>query len=122
MQSQEVGMESTMLSNMVDFSELTFETDVLGAEFPVLLDFWAENCQPCKAIGPVIDSLASDYAGRVVVGKLNVESNPRLSAQFGISSIPTVILFNKGKIIQRFVGLRGKKEFAIAIDGLLGVR
>lgn len=102
-----------------EFTEANFETEVLNASGPVLVDFWAEWCMPCKALGPTIDDLATQYAGKAKVGKVNTDANQSLSAKFGISAIPTVILFKDGEIKEKFVGLRSKQDFAASIDALL---
>src|SRR5438874_13501920 len=106
-------------ANTRDFTESNFESEVLKSGQPVLVDFWAEWCMPCKALGPTIDELANDYAGRVKVGKVNTDNSPSLSAQFGISAIPTVILFQNGQMKEKFVGLRSKKDFAMSLDSAL---
>lgn len=105
-------------ANTLEFSDQSFESEVLNASTPVLVDFWAEWCAPCKALGPVIDDLANDYAGRVKIGKVNTDHCPSMSVRFSVSSIPTVILFNNGQIVDRFIGLQGKKVFQAAIDKL----
>jgi len=103
-----------------EFSEAGFDQDVLQAPEPVLVDFWAEWCMPCKALAPTIDELATEYAGKVKVGKVDTDANQSLSAKYGISAIPTVILFQGGEIKERFVGLRGKKDFKASLDALVG--
>ncbi|NLX21955.1 MAG: thioredoxin [Phycisphaerae bacterium] len=103
----------------IEFTEANFEAEVLNAAGPVLVDFWAEWCMPCKALGPTIDDLATQYAGKAKVGKVNTDANQSLSAKFGISAIPTVILFKDGEIKEKFVGLRSKQDFAASIDALL---
>lgn len=103
-----------------EFTEQNFEQEVLSSSKPVLVDFWAEWCMPCKALGPTIDELATEYAGKAAVGKVDTDANPSLSARFGISAIPTVILFQDGQVKQKFVGLRSKKDFKMSIDQLLG--
>ncbi|HOB75811.1 MAG TPA: thioredoxin [Phycisphaerae bacterium] len=105
--------------NTKEFTESNFETEVLSASEPVLVDFWAEWCMPCKALGPTIDELATEYAGKVKVGKVNTDKNQSLSARYGISSIPTVLLFQDGQIKQKFVGLRSKQDLKMSIDQLL---
>ena len=102
-----------------EFTENNFEREVLSAPEPVLVDFWAEWCMPCKALGPTIDELATEYAGKIKVGKVNTDQNQSLSARFGISAIPTVILFHNGQIKQKFVGLRTKKDYKMTLDQLL---
>ena len=106
--------------NTREFTESNFESEVLKSGQPVLVDFWAEWCMPCKALGPTIDELATEYAGKVKVGKVNTDANQSLSAQYGISAIPTVLLFQNGEIRERFIGLRSKRDFKASLDGLVG--
>ena len=105
--------------NVIEFTDSDFQSEVLDSDQPVLVDFWAEWCQPCKMLSPTIDELASDYDGRVKVGKVDTDSNREVSVQFGISSIPTVMLFKGGELQKKFVGLTGKDQFAAALDELL---
>jgi thioredoxin 1 len=106
--------------NTREFTESNFEEEVLQASEPVLVDFWAEWCMPCKALGPTNDELANDYAGRVKVGKIDTDSNQSLSAQYQISTIPTVILFKDGQVQEKFVGLRSKRDLAASLVAALG--
>lgn len=101
------------------FSDATFGVDVVNSDTPVLVDFWAPWCAPCRAIGPVVDELAADYAGRVKVGKLNIDENPETTGQYGIQSIPTLLVFKDGQVVGKIVGGVGKKELAAAIDKAL---
>jgi thioredoxin 1 len=103
-----------------EFTEDNFEDEVLNAQEPVLVDFWADWCMPCKALAPTIDELATDYSGRVKVGKLDTDANQSIAARFGISAIPTVILFQGGEIKEKFVGLRSKKDFQASLDAVAG--
>lgn len=108
--------------NTLEFTDQDFDKDVLDSPVPVLVDFWGEGCQPCKALSPVIDSLADDYQGKARIGKLKLDDNPKSSVRFSISSIPTVILFHSGEVVAKFSGLRGKKDFVVAIDRLLALK
>jgi thioredoxin 2 len=99
----------------VTVTDADFDASVLAARTPVLLDCWADWCQPCHMLAPTIDALARDYAGRLVVGKLDVDANPRTAAQFDVRSIPTLLLFDRGKLVDRLVGVQPRP----AIDARL---
>ncbi|HWL93601.1 MAG TPA: thioredoxin [Phycisphaerae bacterium] len=107
-------------ANTAQFTDANFEKEVIQSSTPVLVDFWAEWCMPCRALGPTIDKLADAYVGKVKVGKLDTDASQATAAKYGIQSIPTVILFKNGEIAQRFIGLKPEKEFAAAIDAALG--
>lgn len=102
--------------NTLTFSDATFESDVLNAETPVLVDFWAEWCGPCRMMTPTIDAVASDYAGKVKVGKLNVDDNGNTATRYGIRGIPTLLLFKGGKVVEQRVGAVGKSEVQKMLD------
>ena len=87
------------------FTKDNFETSVIQAGTPVLVDFWADWCGPCKQLGPTVDSLATDYDGRVTVGKLNVDENPEVAGRFSIRGIPTLLLFKDGEVVDTVVGV-----------------
>ena len=88
----------------------SFETKVLKADEPVLVDFWAVWCGPCQMQNPILEELAKKYEGKAKIAKLNVDDNPRSAAKYGVMSIPTLILFNKGKIMKQMIGVRSKEE------------
>ena len=100
----------------VNFTDASFDKDVLNAEVPVLVDFWAEWCGPCRMMAPTVDQVASDYAGKVKVGKLDVDSNQQTAARYGIRGIPTLLLFKGGQIVEQKVGAIGKPEFQKMLD------
>mgnify|MGYP001577839181 CR=1 FL=1 len=107
-------------SHTVEITDANFDEAVLQSDRPVLVDFWAAWCGPCKALAPIIDELAADFDGRAKVGKVDTDANRNVSVRFSVSAIPTVILFHKGEIVQKFVGLRGKKELQTALDRVAG--
>jgi thioredoxin 1 len=102
--------------NVQTFTDSNFDQTVLQNGQPVLVDFWAEWCGPCKRLGPTIDQLASEYAGKVTIGKLNVDENPNTAIKFQIRGIPAVMLFKDGQIVESVVGLAPKEDFKRAID------
>jgi len=106
--------------NVVSFSEKTFQQDVLGAAKPVLVDFWAEWCGPCKMIAPIIDELADEYQGRAVIGKVDVDSNQGLAVQYGITGIPTLLFFKGGQVAEQVRGLKSKRDLKAVLDRLVG--
>ena len=93
-----------------EFTDAQFDADVLKSDIPVVVDFWATWCAPCKAIAPVLDQLADEYDGRIKVGKVNVDENPATPAQYGVRGIPTMILFKDGEIVDQLVGAVPKKQ------------
>lgn len=103
----------------VAVTDKDFGEHVINSETPVLVDFWAEWCGPCRALGPIIESLAEEFAGKVKIAKVDVDSNPQISMQFGIRSIPTVMLFDKGQIVDTFIGVRPKSDYATSLDKLV---
>ena len=102
--------------NVREFTDDNFETEAIEADQPVLVDFWAQWCQPCRMIAPTIEALAEEYAGRVKVGKVDTDANRGISVELGISSIPTVILFKDGQIVRKFVGVTAKNDFVAELD------
>lgn len=106
-------------ANVKQFTDANFKSEVLESAEPVLVDFWAEWCMPCKMLTPTIEALAAEFAGKVKVGKMDTDSNTQTAVQFGISAIPTVIVFKNGQVAKKFVGLQQKAAFAEALQGLL---
>ena len=104
--------------NVKEFNDQNFEAEVLKSNVPVLVDFWAEWCMPCRMLTPTIEKIAKDYAGKVKVGKVDTDANREIASKYRISSIPTVILFKGGQVSQMFVGLRQEKDFRAALDTL----
>ena len=103
---------------MVTLTEQNFEGEVLKSDLPVLVDFWAPWCGPCQTAGPVIEELAKEYEGKIKVGKLNVDENPKISEKYGILSIPTVIIFKNGEEVKRQVGFVGKEGYINLISNI----
>ena len=102
--------------NVVEFTDQNFDEEVLKSDKPVLVDFWAEWCGPCRMLTPTITKIANDYVGKVKVGKVDTDANREISIRYGISAIPTVILFKNGQVAQKFVGLRQERDFKEALD------
>ena len=102
--------------NIVILNESNFDSEVLKSATPVLVDFWAEWCGPCKMLTPVLDELAGEYAGKVKIGKVNVDDNGMLAANYRISAIPALLLFKGGEVIDQAVGLKSKKDLKASLD------
>lgn len=99
-----------MSKNVLEFTEQNWESDVLASAEPVLVDFWAPWCAPCRQIAPTIEALAQEFSGRVRIGKLNVDDHSGVAARYGISSIPTVLVFKAGKVVGQRIGLASRDE------------
>jgi len=102
--------------NVKEFNDANFEAEVLNSTEPVLVDFWAEWCMPCRMLAPRIENIANEFVGKVKVGKVDTDSNRDVSMKYGISAIPTVILFKGGQVVQKFVGMRAEKDFREALQ------
>jgi thioredoxin 1 len=107
------------MSNEIQLTDANFEAEVVKSEQPVLVDFWAPWCGPCRMIGPVIEELAKEYAGKVKVCKLNTDEAQDTAGKYQISAIPTILLFKGGKVVQQLVGLQPKEELKKHLDELL---
>jgi thioredoxin 1 len=101
---------------IVNLTKENFDDEVLKAATPVLVDFWAEWCGPCKMIAPILDELAEEYSGRVRIGKVNIEHQQNLAAEYGVSAIPTLLLFHQGQVTEQLVGARSKRELKATFD------
>ena len=103
----------------LQITDASFDEVVLKSDKPVLVDFWATWCGPCRMLGPVIEELATEYEGRVVVGKVDVDNNQEFAAKYGVRNIPTVLVFKNGEVVGRQVGVAPKKIYTDALDSLL---
>ena len=101
---------------IVILTQANFAQEVLQSKSPVLVDFWAEWCGPCKMIAPVLDELADEYAGKVIIGKVNIDEHQGIAAEYGIRAIPTLLLFKQGQVAEQIVGLRSKRDLKASFD------
>jgi thioredoxin 1 len=108
-----------MSENMLHVTDDEFENQVLNSELPVLVDFWAPWCGPCRMLSPIVEDLSQDYDGQVLFAKLNTDENPQTPGQYGIMSIPSLLLFKGGEVVGRTVGMRPKPALKQWIDGVL---
>ncbi len=108
-----------MSQQIIHVSDSSFEQDVLKSNVPVLLDFWAEWCGPCKMIAPILDQIAAEYAGKVIVAKMNVDENPKTPMKFSVRGIPTLILFKNGLLEGQKIGAVRKADVAAFLDSKL---
>ena len=108
------------MANVKELSEQDFETEVLQSAEPVLVDFWAPWCGPCRMLAPIVEELARENAGSLRVAKINIDDSPSIAASYGINSIPTLIIFKGGEVADRFVGVQPKKRLQDAIEQLRG--
>ena len=102
--------------NVVTITDAEFESSVLQSDKPVILDFWAEWCQPCKMLSPTVEAIAGEYEEKIKVGKLNVDDNPNVATKYGIRGIPTLLFFKGGEVVQQMVGVKSKTEIKKVID------
>ncbi|MFP3867693.1 MAG: thioredoxin [Desulfobacteraceae bacterium] len=107
------------MAELLQVTDANFENEILKSELPALVDFWAAWCGPCRAIAPVVEELAKDYAGRLKVGKMNVDENSQTPAKYGIRAIPTLILFKNGNVADQITGAVSKSQIENAVKKLL---
>jgi thioredoxin 1 len=103
----------------LEITDSNFEETVLKSDKPVMVDFWAAWCGPCRMVGPIIDELSEEYEGKAIIGKIDIDSNQQYAAQFGVRNIPTVLVFSDGELVDRKVGVSSKNDYAEAIDKLI---
>jgi len=102
--------------HIINLTQANFAQEVLQSKTPVLVDFWAEWCGPCKMIAPVLDELADEYDGKIRIGKVNIDDQQSIAAEYGIRAIPTLLLFNQGQVAEQIVGLRSKHDLKASFD------
>tara|TARA_Y100001947_G_scaffold101497_1_gene86686 strand:- start:30 stop:356 length:327 start_codon:yes stop_codon:yes gene_type:complete len=108
-----------MAENLIEFTDDNFDTEVLKSDLPVLVDFWAEWCGPCKMITPIIEEISSDYAGKMKVGKVNVDFNNQVAMQYGIRGIPALLVFKDGAVANQIVGAVPKNDITQILDEVI---
>jgi thioredoxin 1 len=104
------------MANVTEFNDSSFQGDVLQSEVPVLVDFWAPWCGPCRMIAPVVEELAKENQGSFKIGKVNIDDNPNVAMNYSVNSIPTLMIFKGGQVVDRFVGVQPKSRLQQAID------
>ena len=104
--------------NIITLTQENFSEEVLKSPTPVLVDFWAQWCNPCRALTPILDELADEYDGRIKIGKVNIDDQQALAAEYGVRAIPTLLLFNQGQVADQIVGLRSKRDLKASFDRL----
>ncbi len=109
-----------MAEHTLTFTDDSFSDDVLNADQPVLVDFWASWCGPCRALTPTINALAEEFEGRVKVGKVNVDENPETAAKYGVRSIPTLLIIHNGDVVDQTMGVVAKEQLASKLETVLG--
>jgi len=108
------------MSNEIEFTDANFESEVIQSDTPVLVDFWAPWCGPCKMIAPIVEEISGEYEGRLKVGKVNTDDNQKIATDFGVMSIPTLMIFKGGEVVERIIGAQPKTSLTTKIDQVLG--
>ena len=108
------------MSDLMEFTDSNFESEVLKSNQPCLVDFWAQWCGPCRMVGPIVEEIAKEYAGKIKVGKLNVDDNNKTAVQYGIMSIPSLLFFSGGKVVDQVIGAVPKKQLVQRIEKIIG--
>jgi thioredoxin 1 len=109
-----------MSDNVLEITDETYQTEIDKPDSPLVIDLWAPWCGPCRAVGPIVEELADEFAGRIRVGKMNVDDCQSAAASFGVQAIPTILFFNKGEEVDRVVGAQGKEALQAKFESLLG--
>jgi len=107
------------MENLVEFTDDNFDAEVINSDVPVIVDFWAEWCGPCKALMPTVSEIASEYKGKAVIGKVNVDNCPGIASKYGIRSIPTILFFTEGNVQEQLLGAVPKTQITSIIDKLV---
>jgi thioredoxin 1 len=108
------------MAQVSEFTDANFENEVLKSDQPCLVDFWAEWCGPCRMVGPAVEEIAKDYEGKLKVGKVNVDQNTQTASKYGIMSIPSLLFFKQGKVVDQIVGAVPKKHMVEKVDRIIG--
>ncbi len=107
------------MSNEIEFTDANFDSEVIKSDTPVLVDFWAPWCGPCKMIAPIVEEISTEYSGRLKVGKVNTDDNQKVATDYGVMSIPTIMIFKNGEVVERIIGAQPKDALTSKIDSVL---
>lgn len=107
------------MTNEIEFTDTNFDTEVIKSDKPVLVDFWAPWCGPCKMIDPIVEEISAEYAGKLKVGKVNTDDNQKVASDYGVMSIPTLMIFKDGEVVERIIGAQPKAALTDKINAVL---